>query len=411
MNRPSWAIRHWSWSWHRDPVATDVAGEPTVDGAAAAEGAPPRPQELPTDAPRGRGGAPSTPPALAEARDPVEAADHAAGDEHHLVRRRRRRRLPVGARRAAGEGVRAVDLRPQLAGARHHREYDRLVSNLLRVHEGTDGDPGGRGPRRGASTSWRTPTLTAEQESDLERVLQRRLRAQPRPNLGTTSLPDVFIPTSPAQRYLQAWYTAPYDDFDDALAVTDAGDGSTWSEAHAQFHRFFQELVNRYGYEDVLLIDDEGNVVYSAYKGVDLGTNVLDGPYDGSNLRDRLRAGDRVELRRLRRDHRPRALPAVVRRPDRVGGVTDRRRGRDLRGARPAALDRQHQRRHDGQPGLGGRRPRRDRRDVPRRSRRADALDVTPGGRGPGGLRGARRSTAAPRPRSPPGPPGSAAPS
>ena len=58
-------------------------------------------------------------------------------------------------------------------------------------------------------------------------------------NLGTTSLPDVFVPTSPAQRYLQAWYTAPYEDFDEALAVEDAGDGSTWSAAHARYHRFF----------------------------------------------------------------------------------------------------------------------------------------------------------------------------
>jgi len=40
-------------------------------------------------------------------------------------------------------------------------------------------------------------------------------------------------------------------------------------------------LVNRFAYEDALLIDPDGDVVYSAYKGVDLGTNVLDGPFSG----------------------------------------------------------------------------------------------------------------------------------
>ncbi|HKH53809.1 MAG TPA: adenylate/guanylate cyclase domain-containing protein, partial [Mycobacterium sp.] len=37
---------------------------------------------------------------------------------------------------------------------------------------------------------------------------------------------------------------------------------------------------------DALLLDTRGNVVYSAYKGVDLGTNILTGPYREGRLRD-----------------------------------------------------------------------------------------------------------------------------
>jgi class 3 adenylate cyclase len=37
-------------------------------------------------------------------------------------------------------------------------------------------------------------------------------------------------------------------------------------------------------FEDALLLDTQGNVVYTAYKGVDLGTNILTGPYKGSEL-------------------------------------------------------------------------------------------------------------------------------
>jgi hypothetical protein len=92
---------------------------------------------------------------------------------------------------------------------------------------------------------------------------------------------DALLPTSNAQRYLQAYYTAPFSDFNVAVKFDDARDGSAWSAANARFNDFFREIVTRFEFEDALLLDTRGNVVYSAYKGVDLGTNVLDGPYKG----------------------------------------------------------------------------------------------------------------------------------
>jgi class 3 adenylate cyclase len=97
---------------------------------------------------------------------------------------------------------------------------------------------------------------------------------------------DNLLPTSNAQRYLQANYTAPYPDSNAAIKNDDAHDGSLWSAANAQYNDFFREIVNRFEFEDALLIDTRGNVVYSAYKGVDLGTNILNGPYRGGNLGD-----------------------------------------------------------------------------------------------------------------------------
>lgn len=97
------------------------------------------------------------------------------------------------------------------------------------------------------------------------------------------------LPTSPAQRYLQAYYTAPFDDWTKAIAFSDARDGSAWSAANARFNDFFRQIVERFKYEDALLLDTRGNVVYSAYRGVDLGTNILNGPYKGSNLDDAYR--------------------------------------------------------------------------------------------------------------------------
>jgi class 3 adenylate cyclase len=97
---------------------------------------------------------------------------------------------------------------------------------------------------------------------------------------------DALSPNNNAQRYLQAYYTAPFPDSDQALTQSDAGDGSAWSAACARYNDFFREIVTRYEFEDALLLDTRGNVVYSAYKGVDLGTNILSGPYREGYLRD-----------------------------------------------------------------------------------------------------------------------------
>jgi class 3 adenylate cyclase len=95
---------------------------------------------------------------------------------------------------------------------------------------------------------------------------------------------DALLPTSNAQKYLQANYTTPFTDWDLAVKFDDAHDGSAWSAANARFNDFFRQIVTRFEFEDALLLDTRGNVVYSAYKGVDLGTNILNGPYHGGDL-------------------------------------------------------------------------------------------------------------------------------
>jgi class 3 adenylate cyclase len=92
---------------------------------------------------------------------------------------------------------------------------------------------------------------------------------------------NAILPTSNAQKYLQAYYTAPYTDWTQAIKLDDARDGSQWSAANARFNDFFRQIVTRFSFEDALLLDTSGNVIYSAYKGVDLGTNILTGPYKG----------------------------------------------------------------------------------------------------------------------------------
>ncbi|AEV75346.1 family 3 adenylate cyclase [Mycolicibacterium rhodesiae NBB3] len=95
---------------------------------------------------------------------------------------------------------------------------------------------------------------------------------------------DAVLPRTNASRYLQAYYTAPFADWDKSIQFDNAGDGSTWSAANARYNDFFREIVQRFEFEDALLFDTRGNVVYTAYKGVDLGTNVFTGPFKGGLL-------------------------------------------------------------------------------------------------------------------------------
>ncbi len=101
--------------------------------------------------------------------------------------------------------------------------------------------------------------------------------------------PELYEPTSNAQTYLQNAYTVPAGgDFEKAISMLASGD-STWSEFNAQYQPFFADFTQRFGFEDTLLIGPDGNVVYTAYKGVDLGANILDPPYNTTLLSDAFR--------------------------------------------------------------------------------------------------------------------------
>lgn len=131
-----------------------------------------------------------------------------------------------------------------------------------------------------------TSTVKPEQWQSVMNYYNNDFIKQTQKYTGNQLDPDALLPTSPAQRYLQANYTAQRQNDDAALAMTDARDGSAWSAANARYQDYFREIVTRFEFQDALLIDGRGNVVYSAYKDVDLGTNILNGPYSGSLLHD-----------------------------------------------------------------------------------------------------------------------------
>lgn len=50
------------------------------------------------------------------------------------------------------------------------------------------------------------------------------------------------------------------------MRLDDAGDGSAWSAANAQFNSYFREIVTRFDYDDAVLLDTRGNIVYTLSK-------------------------------------------------------------------------------------------------------------------------------------------------
>lgn len=101
------------------------------------------------------------------------------------------------------------------------------------------------------------------------------------------SRPEVseLVPTTEAGRYLQYHYIAANPETERAELVTAPGDETAYGDAHAEHHRYLRQLATTLGASDLLLVGvDTGDVVYSVDKRVDLGTDVLGGPYASTGL-------------------------------------------------------------------------------------------------------------------------------
>ncbi|MGV2985243.1 adenylate/guanylate cyclase domain-containing protein [Microbacterium sp. AGC85] len=98
-----------------------------------------------------------------------------------------------------------------------------------------------------------------------------------------------LIPQSTPGKYLQSVYTASTPESADRLAIIDPGDGSTFSALNARYQGIYKSAIEDLGYEDMLVANEHGDIVYSAYKGEDLGISLTEGTYANSLLADAFR--------------------------------------------------------------------------------------------------------------------------
>lgn len=126
------------------------------------------------------------------------------------------------------------------------------------------------------------PVLSPEQEAELVAFFTDDFGPRLNEASGEENDASSFIPDSASARYLLYHYTVKGGD--DASAVDDAGDGSSWSAAHAEFHDYLRRLARLSAYPGLVLISPSGQVVYTVNKDVDLGADLVDGPYSYTNL-------------------------------------------------------------------------------------------------------------------------------
>ncbi|MCL1471997.1 adenylate/guanylate cyclase domain-containing protein [Argonema antarcticum] len=96
---------------------------------------------------------------------------------------------------------------------------------------------------------------------------------------------EFFQPKTDVARYLQYHYIAanPHPVGKKHL-LDDAKDGSGYSRIHALYHPMFRQIIEKFGYYDLFLINPQGDIVYTVYKETDFVTNLTTGTYNESNL-------------------------------------------------------------------------------------------------------------------------------
>ncbi|MBY8073865.1 response regulator [Vibrio fluvialis] len=83
---------------------------------------------------------------------------------------------------------------------------------------------------------------------------------------------------------------------------------------HKRYHWAYMELLKRSDFDDILLVDINGNVVYSIFKNANYGTNLLTGKFKDSNLGQSFRQLEQQvsEHRKTNEDYTPVVLSDFV---------------------------------------------------------------------------------------------------
>lgn len=75
--------------------------------------------------------------------------------------------------------------------------------------------------------------------------------------------------------------------------LIDTKETNDYDVAHKTFHPFFKNFLDKFGYYDIFLVDNEnGNIVYTVFKELDFATSLHNGPFKTTNLADAFRHAD-----------------------------------------------------------------------------------------------------------------------
>ena len=135
--------------------------------------------------------------------------------------------------------------------------------------------------------------LSPEESAKLDAFYRDYFIPQLDKNVEGTPVLEQYLPTRPAERYLQYHYSAanphPYGEKQELNEAP--GDVTAYGKTHADLHKFFARAVKIFGFEDMMLVDaDTLDIIYSYEKTSELGTNLETGPYANTLLGSKVRA-------------------------------------------------------------------------------------------------------------------------
>ncbi len=102
---------------------------------------------------------------------------------------------------------------------------------------------------------------------------------------SSESMLKFFEPKALASKYLQYHYIASNPNpVGKKHLLDDPKDGSNYSKVHARHHPIFRNIIEKFGYYDLFLINPEGRIVYTVYKETDYSTSLSRDAYNETNL-------------------------------------------------------------------------------------------------------------------------------
>jgi anti-anti-sigma regulatory factor/HAMP domain-containing protein len=130
-----------------------------------------------------------------------------------------------------------------------------------------------------------------EATNKLQRYYAEEYLSRLTPNLQGSVGVDEFWPEDIKTQLLQDLYIAsnPFD-VGSKHFLDNPGDGSRYSETHELYHPIIRNFLDTFGYYDIFLTNNEGDIVYTVFKEVDFGTSLIDGPYSETNFAEAFKA-------------------------------------------------------------------------------------------------------------------------
>ena len=144
---------------------------------------------------------------------------------------------------------------------------------------------------RSAVEKLKTKKLSPNEEAELQKFYKEICLPELAKHYDTTPVLNSIMPPPGLSHYLQYHYIAknPNPIYKKSLLM-DAQDGSEYSQVHLKYHGIINNFKNLFEYDDVMIVDAESaEVIYTANKEIELGTDFDTGPYSRTSVAEAIR--------------------------------------------------------------------------------------------------------------------------